>query len=60
MKNDICFALRFHGIYRDLSVREHECYALKPSSSRTMIRNGKCNTKKCPFYKTSRADIRHD
>lgn len=55
--SELCFALRPH---REYYVAHNECYALDWHESKKMVRRGWCGTKKCPFYKPHRDDIRLD
>lgn len=46
-----CFALRANDSYY---ISSGECCALKWPDYRKMLKAGKCNTMKCPFYKPKR------
>ena len=55
MTENKCFALKPHRHYY---VSNTECYALAYPAYRRMLREGRCGTMQCPFYKPHRLDLR--
>lgn len=53
--NERCFALKDHP---DFYVARNQCYALTYPAFKDMVKNKRCCTLKCPFYKPKRSDIR--
>lgn len=58
-----CFAMEKDRTFCNMSETRLEnitCYALSYDEYYKMRKSGKCGTKKCPFFKAKRGDVRID
>ncbi len=58
-----CFASNRKSVFasgQDKGSRKPCCYVLTPQDSHIMRTFGYCGTKRCPFYKKNRQEIRLD
>ena len=59
--HDLCFAnekISDFSTYSELTSMGLTCYALKDSEFRRNVKEGRCGTMRCPFFKPKRSDIR--
>lgn len=60
---DKCFAMAKGSMYtcdedRGKPETAISCYVLRKQDFKNMVKSGYCGTKKCPFFKEKRGDVR--